>query len=163
MRVSSISGPACISKGLQWNWCEVIVDETIKCREQSHQKKHILDLSEHSHRGVRIWFRETKVSSKDEENRSMHDITKHHTKQEGESYSSKDCWVYLLVLWDAVSVHNLLERPWELVDFNQCGSYEKLLVKLLNQVNIGAIYLWLLLYLKDFVLKSSSVLRRGPK
>ena len=45
----------------------------------------------------------------------MSDISKHHTEQEREGHTSKNCWVDLFVSWYSVSIDDLLEHLCELI------------------------------------------------
>lgn len=52
----------------------------------------------------------------------MHDVTKHDCEQEGERDAGKDGGISFLVVWHAISIHNLLEDPTKLGFSEICGS-----------------------------------------
>lgn len=52
----------------------------------------------------------------------MSHIPEHHSEEEGEGNNSEEGWIDLFILWDAVSVNNLLERSGEVCGLEEGGS-----------------------------------------
>lgn len=48
----------------------------------------------------------------------MANISKHHSKQEGEGYDSEHCWVCLLEHWDSIGIYNFLKGVCELISLD---------------------------------------------
>ena len=51
----------------------------------------------------------------------MSDVSKHHAKEEGESYGKHDCGVELLVAGNSVGVNNFLEKSCKNIGLDICG------------------------------------------
>ncbi len=81
-------------------------------------------MREHTHGRVRFELSKAKDRGKDKKNSTVHNITKHYSEKEGESYGGKDGWIYLFVFRNAVSINNHLERHGELVGLDESGSNE---------------------------------------
>ena len=54
----------------------------------------------------------------------MHNITKHYTEEEWEGNNSWNSRVKLLVVWSAIGIDHVLERPDEIVSLERCWFYQ---------------------------------------
>lgn len=71
----------------------------------------------------------------------MANISKHNTKQEGESNSSKYTWINFFVSWDTISIYYLLEYTCELIHSKQTRWSDSMIIN-----NFECRYFYILIF-----------------
>ena len=96
---------------MHWNSEELVIDEAIKHGEKAHQQKKIPHKKRAFHgASSQFAFKKTKNRSDEEKEEPMAHIAKHDSEEERERHDGEDSRVNLLVHWDTIGVHDLLEN-----------------------------------------------------
>jgi hypothetical protein len=114
---------AAVTEKIQRDRSVIVVAEATKSCENSHEQKEVSEWINSAGDVGASWFSvEDAIERESKKERSMHDVTEHDCEQEGERDAGKDGGVCFLVVWHAISIHNLLEDPTELGFSEICGS-----------------------------------------
>jgi hypothetical protein len=67
-------------------------------------------------------------NSHKQQNKSMPNISKHNTEEEGEGDTGETGWIHFLVIWHTIGINNLLENGCELICFEHSRRFHSVLV-----------------------------------
>ena len=81
----------------------------------------------------------------------MHDITEHNTEKEWDSDASEYTWICLLIIWNTISIHNLLENETKLILTEICWSNQFFVYFTTLNVNMKTCRIYLLHILQELI------------
>ena len=115
------------------------------------------------HHGAEFEGAKAENNGECQQNEAVEDVAEHHAKEEGECHSRVDSRIDLFVERDTIRIDYLLERPHEVVRFNESRSLESLLVKLNHFSDLRYLEIFACTHLCDLFLQDVLILRWAPE